>query len=52
MMTMIYEYLIDPIIEASGGNISGIEIIGKVVMFLIALFAVMYGVPLCMVALG
>ena len=52
MMRMIYEDIIEPIQTASGGNASGMEIIAKTILFLIALFAVMYGIPLCMVTLG
>lgn len=51
MKTTIYEYLIYPIMAASGGNLSGPEIICRVALFLFALLAVMYGLPMCLVAL-
>lgn len=51
MADMIFEYILHPIIEASGGEVSGIEIVLKVVLFLTFLFTIMYGVPALMLAL-
>ena len=51
MMAMIYEFIIDPIAAASGGNVSGIEIVGKVIIFLLLLFLIVYGLPMWLVAL-
>jgi len=51
MMAMIYEFIINPIAAASGGNVSGVEIIGKVFVFLLILFLIVYGLPMWLVAL-
>lgn len=52
MTDMIYEYILYPIMAASGGNVSFIGIIIKVMMFLMLLFAMMFGVPLMISILG
>lgn len=51
MADMIFEYILYPIIAASGGRVSGIEILIKVVFFLGLLFIFMYGLPLLLLAL-
>ena len=51
MADMIFEYILYPIIAASGGEVSGIEIVIKVILFLTFLFAFMYGLPMMLMAL-
>lgn len=52
MADMIYEYILYPIMAASGGSVSWIGIISKVMMFLLLLFAMMFGVPLIISIFG
>ena len=50
MAGLIYEYIFYPIIAASGGEFSGLAVLVKVVLFLLILFALMYGVPVMMMS--
>ena len=50
MADMIFEYILYPIIAASGGEVSGFEIVFKVLLFLALLFDFMYGLPMLLMA--
>ena len=49
MAGLLYEYILHPIIAAAGGEITGLEILFKIALFLFVLLAVMYGMPALMV---
>ncbi len=48
IVALIFIFVIGAVIAASGGDFTGIEIIGKVVLFIVLWFGMMYTIAACM----